>query len=93
MNCISGFSRMFSGFISGLYERGGGVRKPWNQVLGTPTREEIKSMNPNYTEFKFPEIKAQSWQNVFPKRTTPDVLDLLSHFLQFSPRPPLLTCQ
>ncbi|XP_024390669.1 shaggy-related protein kinase epsilon isoform X2 [Physcomitrium patens] len=55
------------------------------KVLGTPTREEIKSMNPNYTEFKFPEIKAQSWQNVFPKRTTPDVLDLLSHFLQFSP--------
>jgi serine/threonine protein kinase len=23
-------------------------------VLGTPTREEIKCMNPNYTEFKFP---------------------------------------
>lgn len=28
------------------------------QVLGTPTREEIKCMNPNYTEFKFPQIKA-----------------------------------
>ncbi len=28
------------------------------QVLGTPTREEIKCMNPNYTEFKFPHIKA-----------------------------------
>ena len=24
------------------------------KVLGTPTREEIYSMNPNYTEFKFP---------------------------------------
>ncbi|KAL0006380.1 hypothetical protein SO802_013941 [Lithocarpus litseifolius] len=23
------------------------------KVLGTPTREEIKYMNPNYTEFKF----------------------------------------
>jgi serine/threonine protein kinase len=23
-------------------------------VLGTPMREEIKCMNPNYTEFKFP---------------------------------------
>jgi serine/threonine protein kinase len=23
-------------------------------VLGMPTREEIKCMNPNYTEFKFP---------------------------------------
>jgi serine/threonine protein kinase len=28
------------------------------KVLGTPTREEIKCMNPNYTEFKFPHIKA-----------------------------------
>ncbi|XP_020230291.1 glycogen synthase kinase-3 alpha-like, partial [Cajanus cajan] len=28
------------------------------KVLGTPTREEIKCMNPNYTEFKFPQIKA-----------------------------------
>ncbi|KAE8679259.1 Shaggy-related protein kinase NtK-1 [Hibiscus syriacus] len=27
-------------------------------VLGTPTREEIKCMNPNYTEFKFPQIMA-----------------------------------
>ncbi|KFM26857.1 Shaggy-related protein kinase NtK-1 [Auxenochlorella protothecoides] len=25
-------------------------------VLGTPTREEIHAMNPNYTEFKFPQI-------------------------------------
>jgi hypothetical protein len=35
-----------------------------SQVLGTPTREEIKCMNPNYTEFKFPQIKAHSWHKV-----------------------------
>lgn len=34
------------------------------QVLGTPTREEIKRMNPNYTEFKFPQIKAYPWHKV-----------------------------
>jgi hypothetical protein len=34
------------------------------QVLGTPTREEIKCMNPNYTEFKFPQIKAHPWHKV-----------------------------
>lgn len=34
------------------------------QVLGTPTREEIKCMNPNYTEFKFPQIKAYPWYKV-----------------------------
>ena len=28
------------------------------QVLGTPTREEIHAMNPNYTEFKFPQVCA-----------------------------------
>ena len=28
------------------------------KVLGTPTRDEIRAMNPNYTEFKFPQIKA-----------------------------------
>ena len=35
------------------------------QVLGTPTREEIKCMNPNYTEFKFPQIKAHPWHKVW----------------------------
>lgn len=34
------------------------------QVLGTPTREEIKCMNPNYTEFKFPQIKPHPWHKV-----------------------------
>lgn len=26
------------------------------KVLGTPSREEIHAMNPNYTEFKFPQV-------------------------------------
>ncbi len=34
------------------------------KVLGTPTREQIREMNPNYTEFKFPQIKAHPWQKV-----------------------------
>lgn len=34
------------------------------QVLGTPTREQIREMNPNYTEFKFPQIKAHPWTKV-----------------------------
>ncbi|CAL5403799.1 unnamed protein product [Camellia sinensis] len=33
-------------------------------ILGTPTREEIRCMNPNYTEFKFPQIKAHPWHKV-----------------------------
>ncbi|KAK4398146.1 Shaggy-related protein kinase zeta [Sesamum angolense] len=27
------------------------------KVLGTPTREEIRCMNPNYTDFRFPRLK------------------------------------
>lgn len=35
------------------------------KVLGTPTREQIREMNPNYTEFKFPQIKSHPWQKVY----------------------------
>ncbi|KAJ8287740.1 hypothetical protein COCON_G00003990 [Conger conger] len=41
------------------------------KVLGTPTREQIREMNPNYTEFKFPQIKAHPWTKVFKPRTPP----------------------
>ncbi|KAL9676406.1 hypothetical protein QQ045_004620 [Rhodiola kirilowii] len=54
-------------------------------VLGTPTREEIKCMNPNYTEFKFPQIKAHPWHKIFHKRMPPEAVDLVSRLLQYSP--------
>lgn len=34
------------------------------KVLGTPSREQIKEMNPHYTEFKFPQIKPHPWSKV-----------------------------
>ncbi|KAJ3337350.1 regulator of ime2 [Gonapodya sp. JEL0774] len=56
------------------------------KVLGTPTRDQIKSMNPNYTEYKFPQIKACAWTKVFRNRpTTPEALDLLSKLLEYTP--------
>ncbi|KAG4917217.1 hypothetical protein AAZX31_02G009200 [Glycine max] len=55
------------------------------KVLGTPTREEIKCMNPNYTEFKFPQIKAHPWHKIFHKRLPPEAVDLVSRLLQYSP--------
>jgi hypothetical protein len=48
------------------------------KVLGTPTKEEIHAMNPNYTEFKFPQIKAHPWTKVFSKRMPVDAIDLVS---------------
>ncbi|KAG8663900.1 shaggy-related protein kinase epsilon [Manihot esculenta] len=55
------------------------------KVLGTPTREEIKCMNPNYTEFKFPQIKAHPWHKVFHKQLPLEAVDLVSRLLQYSP--------
>ncbi|KAH6817869.1 shaggy-like protein kinase 32 [Perilla frutescens var. frutescens] len=55
------------------------------KVLGTPTREEIKCMNPNYSEFKFPQIKAHPWHKVFHRRMPAEAVDLVSRLLQYSP--------
>ncbi|RLN11646.1 shaggy-related protein kinase eta-like [Panicum miliaceum] len=55
------------------------------KVLGTPTREEIRCMNPNYTEFKFPQIKVCPWHKIFHKRMPPEAIDLVSRLLQYSP--------
>ncbi|CAI9101723.1 OLC1v1039117C3 [Oldenlandia corymbosa var. corymbosa] len=55
------------------------------KILGTPTREEIKCMNPNYSEFKFPQIKAHPWYKVFNKRMPTEAVDLVSRLLQYSP--------
>ncbi|XP_017627728.1 shaggy-related protein kinase theta-like isoform X3 [Gossypium arboreum] len=55
------------------------------KILGTPTREEIKCMNPNYTEFKFPQIKAHPWHKIFHKQLPPAAVDLVSRLLQYSP--------
>jgi glycogen synthase kinase 3 beta len=34
------------------------------KLLGTPTREQIQTMNPNYMEHKFPQIKAYAFDKV-----------------------------
>uniref|UniRef100_A0A8C7LKQ8 [tau protein] kinase n=1 Tax=Oncorhynchus mykiss TaxID=8022 RepID=A0A8C7LKQ8_ONCMY len=55
------------------------------KVLGTPTREQIREMNPNYTEFKFPQIKAHPWTKVFKPRTPPEAISLCSRLLEYTP--------
>jgi len=51
------------------------------KVLGTPTKEQIHTMNENYNEYKFPQLKATSWNNVFKRDLPSDVLDLISKLL------------
>ncbi|XP_019624746.1 glycogen synthase kinase-3 beta-like isoform X3 [Branchiostoma floridae] len=45
------------------------------KVLGTPTREQIREMNPNYQEFKFPQIKPHPWNKVFGPQSLADALN------------------
>lgn len=54
------------------------------KVLGTPTREQIREMNPNYTEFKFPQIKSHPWQKVSssPAVTTANLLENIQYEIQ-----------
>ncbi|GAA5850664.1 hypothetical protein JCM8547_001948 [Rhodosporidiobolus lusitaniae] len=55
------------------------------KVLGTPTREQIKTMNPNYMEHKFPQIKPHPFVKVFRPRTPPEAIDLISKLLEYTP--------
>lgn len=57
------------------------------KVLGTPTREQMKAMNPNYTEFRFPVIRARSWNRIFSShlRTPPEAARLVSNLLEYTP--------
>lgn len=61
------------------------------KILGTPTREEITSMNQNYTEFRFPQIKSNEWDAVFNGRNRPasknlnNAIDLIGKLLKYKP--------
>jgi serine/threonine protein kinase len=55
------------------------------KVLGTPTREEISAMNSNYTEFKFPQIKACQWKKIFRRTTPEEAIDFIGKMLAYSP--------
>lgn len=55
------------------------------KVLGTPSREQIKTMNPNYMEHKFPQIKPHPFSKVFRPRTSPEAIDLVSRLLEYTP--------
>ena len=55
------------------------------KVLGTPSREQIKTMNPNYMEHKFPQIRPHPFSKVFRPRTPPEAIDLISHLLEYTP--------
>jgi glycogen synthase kinase 3 beta len=54
------------------------------KILGTPTKEEIKSMNPNYMDHKFPAIRAIPLHKIF-NGVEPELCILLARVLNYSP--------
>ena len=53
-------------------------------MLGTPTRDQIRTMNPNYMEHKFPQIKPHPFSKVF-RRADANALDLIARLLEYTP--------
>lgn len=56
------------------------------KVLGTPNKDQILAMNPNYKEHKFPQIKPVPFQKVFKSRATEEAMNFLSKLLVYSPK-------
>jgi len=56
------------------------------KILGTPQREEILAMNPDYTEYRFPQIRPLPWEKVFRNRTPKEAIDFVSRLLTYDPQ-------
>lgn len=53
-------------------------------LLGTPTKAEIKSMNPDHAPVRLPDITATPWETRIP-RAPHGAIDLLSKILRYDP--------
>ena len=54
------------------------------KVLGTPTRDQIRTMNPNYMEHKFPQIKPHPFNKVF-RKAAHEAIELISAYSNTRP--------
>ncbi|KAJ1761549.1 glycogen synthase kinase 3 [Coemansia sp. RSA 2523] len=55
------------------------------KVLGTPTKEQIRTMNPNYMDHRFPQIKPHPFSRIFRNRASPEAIDLITKLLDYTP--------
>ncbi|QLG72388.1 hypothetical protein HG535_0D00960 [Zygotorulaspora mrakii] len=54
------------------------------KILGTPSKQEICAMNPNYMEHKFPQIKPIPLNKVF-KKEDDSTVEFLNNMLRYDP--------
>ncbi|SIO73369.1 Shaggy-related protein kinase theta [Babesia microti strain RI] len=55
------------------------------QVLGTPNKEQMYAMNPNYCDVSFPDFPQIDLATIFPKDTPSYAIDFINKFLQYDP--------
>ena len=57
------------------------------KVLGTPSKQQIKLMNPEYTDYRFPFIKSFPWSFIYRKNkdVPSEYFDLLKKLLCYEP--------
>ena len=56
------------------------------RIIGTPTKDEVMNMNPNYQEYKnFPVVRPPSWPSIFKPNTDSEAIDLVSKLLVYVP--------
>merc|ERR1711939_1167216 len=61
------------------------LRRPSSDPpVSSSTRDQIRTMNPNYMEHKFPQIKPHPFNKVF-RKASPDAIDLISALLEYTP--------
>eukprot|EP00514_Thraustochytrium_sp_LLF1b_P001005 CAMPEP_0184523194 /NCGR_PEP_ID=MMETSP0198_2-20121128/8738_1 /TAXON_ID=1112570 /ORGANISM="Thraustochytrium sp., Strain LLF1b" /LENGTH=378 /DNA_ID=CAMNT_0026914177 /DNA_START=616 /DNA_END=1752 /DNA_ORIENTATION=+ len=56
------------------------------RLLGTPEQHEREAMNRYYVDFRFPQIKAQPWKQLFSPGTEEEGIDLVSKMLLYQPK-------
>lgn len=55
------------------------------RVLGTPSRDDIRAMNPGYKEFPISTIQPLPWSRVFSSSTPQSAIDLIVRLLTYRP--------
>jgi serine/threonine protein kinase len=55
------------------------------RIKGTPSKEDMLSMNHHLAEFNFPKVPDHTWQKVFRNRAAPDCIDLISKLVTYNP--------
>jgi len=63
------------------------------KVIGTPSPQDLRAMNPNWPEYQFtPRVEPHPWEKVYRGWATDEAIELTEHMLVFNPAarlPPL----